>query len=64
MNERELYRAIAHRTGESVQTIKHLGFSAADSSYDRSDLDASDGEPQMVDWDRLEFERLLFATSA
>ena len=64
MNERELYRAIARRTGESVRTIQQLGFSAAGSSPDRWDADGVEGEPQMVDWDRLERERVALAISA
>ena len=29
-----------------------------------ADADGADSEPQMVDWDRLETERILFAASA
>jgi len=64
MSERELYRAIAQRTGESVRTIQQLGFSAIGSASDGADADGPDGEPQVVDWDRLEAERNMFAASA
>jgi len=58
MSERELYRAIAHHTGESVRTIQQLGFSAVGSTSDGADDDGPNGEPQVVDWDRLEAERV------
>ena len=64
MNERELYRAIACRTGESVRTIRQLGFSEFASGSDVWDPDGGEGEPQIVDWDRLERDRVALAISA
>ena len=64
MNQRELYRAIACRTGESVRTIQQLGFSESDSPREAWDSDGGESEPQMVDWDGLERERVGLAISA
>jgi hypothetical protein len=64
MNQRELYRAIACRTGESVRTIQQLGFSESVSGNDAWDADGSESEPQMVDWDRLERDRGALAILA
>jgi hypothetical protein len=51
MTQRELNRAVARATGESVDTIEQLGFGPLDES-------ASDPEPRMVDWDADDDSRL------
>jgi hypothetical protein len=64
MNQRELDRALARATGESVRTIRRLGFSLLD--VDCSDLasDASELAPQIIDWDSLEADRMALAMVA
>jgi hypothetical protein len=64
MHQRDLCRAIARVTGESVRTIQQLGFSTLRFELPISEADAADSEPQTVDWDQLERERLELAASA
>jgi hypothetical protein len=50
MNQRELNREIAKKTGETVSTIAALGFvPLTGQPYER--------EPQTVDWDKLDADR-------
>ena len=50
MNQRELNREIAKKTGETVSTIAALGFvPLTGQPFER--------EPQTVDWDDLDAER-------
>ena len=50
MNQRELNREVAKKTGETVSTIAALGFvPLTGQPYER--------EPLMVDWDELDTER-------
>jgi hypothetical protein len=52
MTQRQLNRAVARATGESMPTIGRMGFSApADEPLD-ADLD-----PLVADWDALEARR-------
>jgi hypothetical protein len=51
MTQRELDREIASQTGESVQTIKSMGFSPLRETIPIEERQ----EPLMVDWD--EFDR-------
>jgi len=56
MNQRELNREIAKKTGESVSTIAALGFvPLTGQPYER--------EPLMIDWDELDAERNVPAFS-
>jgi len=60
MKQADLDRAVAHATGETVATIKRLGFLLADPVNDLDpDLDVGfdDGGPQVIDWDALEAAR-------
>ena len=57
MTQAELNQAVAQATGESVATIKHLGFLLADED-ESADLDAS---PMVIDWDALEADRFASA---
>jgi len=45
MTQRELDREISRATGESVATIRNLGFSLIESEA---------SEPQSIDWDELD----------
>lgn len=50
MTQRDLNRAVAKATGESVNEIEHMGFSEVvmpDDFGDRS-------EPAVIDWDALD----------
>jgi hypothetical protein len=51
MNQRDLHRAVARITGESVTEISHRGFQPVRESPEE-DLDG-----YIADWDRLEAER-------
>lgn len=48
MNQKELLRNVARRTGETVNTIKHLGFNLEPDSVERHD------EANYFDWDEME----------
>jgi hypothetical protein len=62
MNQRSLDRAVAEATGESVDTIRHLGFWLVEAAS--SDLSPSDPDwnISVIDWDGLEAQRLAWAT--
>jgi hypothetical protein len=49
MTQREPERELVRKTGETVGTIRSRGFSL---------VELPDSEPQIVDWDELEAERL------
>jgi hypothetical protein len=56
MNQRELHRAIAQRTGETVSEIARRGFSLADPLNPDHDPEPLD-ETQYIDWDQLTLEQ-------
>ncbi|MCA9030737.1 MAG: hypothetical protein KDA66_08015 [Planctomycetaceae bacterium] len=58
MHQLDLNRSVARATGESVSTIKRLGFLIADPEQD---LDPHDEElgPYVIDWDELEARHAL-----
>ena len=64
MNQRELNRAVARSTGESVGAISRHGFSLLDPDVPASELEVPDFGPQIVDWDRLELDRMALAIQA
>jgi hypothetical protein len=51
MTQRDLNRAVARATGESVDTIEQMGFGPMDES-------AGDPEPNTIDWDSDDDARL------
>ena len=57
MTQRELNRAIARATGESIDTIQRVGFLLADPALP---LDPDDDQfgPPILDWDELAVRRL------
>ncbi len=57
MSQRELNHAIARATGESVATVKRLGFLLADPTVDIPDPDCEALGPQVLDWDEFEASR-------
>ncbi|QDU62398.1 hypothetical protein Pan216_41310 [Planctomycetes bacterium Pan216] len=52
MEQSALDRAVARATGESVSTIKRLGFFLIDSG-DGLTPEAEEPGPQVIDWDEL-----------
>jgi len=64
MNEHDLNRSLSRATGESVRTIKRLGFSLFDPGANDTDDDSIDLPPQVIDWDRVQFDRIALAIQA
>ena len=56
MKQTDLDRAVARATGETVSTIKRLGFLLADPT-DSLDPDSDEGAPDVIDWDELQAQR-------
>ena len=56
MKQADLNRAVARATGESVSTIKRLGFLLAEPA-DSLDPNAEENGPYVIDWDALEAQR-------
>src|SRR5262245_56382038 len=63
MTQRDLELAVSRVTGDSLRTIRRCGFSALDSSHNL-DADAAEQEPQIVDWDSMDRQRLGLAVVA
>jgi len=57
MHASELYRTVAQATGESICTIRRLGFSLIDETRMEDEEDMPFG-PNMVDWDEVEVVRI------
>lgn len=51
MNQSDIDRAVAHATGETVSTIRRLGFRVERFQPDDAFADVEDGEALVVDWD-------------
>jgi hypothetical protein len=51
MSRRELLRAVARSTGESVATIKRIGFLLADPHLPIADPEDERFGPHVIDWD-------------
>jgi len=58
MIQLDLYRSISLATGDSVATIKRLGFLIADPSQSISDPEAECFGPHVLDWDELDWDEL------
>ncbi len=56
MKQADLNRAVAHATGESVSTIKRLGFLLADPD-DLLDPESEENGPYVIVWVALEARR-------
>ncbi len=63
MTQRKLCEAVSKTTGESVRAIRQRGFSLVSSPPNRAD-EETPVDPQMVDWDRLELDRIDYAVQA
>jgi len=57
MTQAELNRAVAKATGETVTTIRDLGFTLADPEASLHDPDSPDLDIQVVNWDELDAQR-------
>ncbi len=64
MNQNDLNRNLSRATGESVRTIRRLGFSLFDPGANDNDADSFDLPPQVIDWDQLELDRIALAIQA
>ena len=64
MKQNDLNRSLSRVTGESVRTIKRLGFTLFDPGANDAEPDTIDLPPQVVDWDRLELDRIRLAIQA
>ena len=53
MLQADLYRSVSRATGESVATIKRLGFLIADPDEPIGDPEAEVLGPHVIDWDEL-----------
>jgi hypothetical protein len=58
VKQTELNRAVARATGESIATIKRLGFLIDDPNAGSDHFDLPDLGPAVVDWDELQARRL------
>jgi len=56
VKQADLDRAVARATGETVSTIKQLGFLLADPT-EILDPDSDQTGPNVIDWDALELQR-------
>jgi hypothetical protein len=56
MKQTDLDRAVARATGESVLTIRRLGFLLANPT-DSTDPDSDEHGPHVIDWDSLQAQR-------
>lgn len=54
MQQSELNRQVARATGETVSTIKRIGFLIADPSEPIGDPDSPDLGGRVLDWDEIE----------
>ncbi len=57
MKQADLNRAVALATGESMSTVKRLGFLLAEPD-ETVDPEAEESGPYVIDWDELETNRL------
>jgi hypothetical protein len=57
MKQGELNRAVARVTGDTLSTIKRLGFLLDDPLPSAEDADTSDMGPHVIDWDLLHAQR-------
>ena len=57
MTQNELNREVARATGETVTTVKRLGFILDDPSSRPQDADFADLGPHVIDWDDFDVER-------
>lgn len=59
MNQRELHRAVARETGESVRTIERIGFLLTEPDIELLDPDHEALGPHVIDWDAFRVQQAL-----
>lgn len=59
MKQNDLNRAVARMTGETISTIRRIGFLLETSSVSRAVNTWGDWESRCIDWDDLEEKTLL-----
>ena len=64
MKQADLNRSLSRATGESVRTIRRMGFSLFSPDEPAAELEVARGEPQTVDWDQCEADRIALAIQA
>lgn len=57
MRQNQLNREVARATGETVSTIKHLGFLLDEPAPDSQDISSGDLGPRTIDWDEFDLQR-------
>lgn len=55
MTQNDLNRQVARATGETISTIKHLGFLLDEPPP--SSMSTDPDSPQIIDWDALDVQR-------
>jgi len=58
MKQSDLNRAVALATGETIATVKRLGFLLAE-PQETVDPDSETSGPLVIDWDELENQRMI-----
>ena len=58
MTQRQLNRAVARATGDSLATITRMGFGMVDPVAAQGDWEPTDLGPNVVNWDELDAQRL------
>ena len=59
MSRRDLHRAVARATGESIRTVKRIGFLLADPAIPIPDPDDPQLGGHVIDWDALQADPFL-----
>ena len=63
MLQADINRSVSRATGETVSTIKRLGFLIADPSQPITDPESEDLGPSVIDWDEFESTQEEFDAS-
>ncbi len=58
MKQTDLNRAVALATGETIATVKRLGFLLAE-PQESVDPDSDTSGPLVIDWDELDNQRMI-----
>ena len=64
MKQADFNRSLSRATGESVRTIRRMGFSLFCPDERPEELEVVGTEPQTVDWDQFEADRIALAIQA
>jgi hypothetical protein len=60
MTQRQINRAVARATGDSLATIARMGFGLVDPATDQDAWEPADFGPNVIDWDEREKQRLSY----